>query len=126
MKNKTTEPPTPPAPHRAPPRAPPAPPAVADPLLLALQGYVREAVARELASLVDWVDQSRSPLGRKQHIALAKTGKVRASKVGKKVLIWRLDLNDYIAAHPMVVKPSAANDIDDDPIGRMLDAAGIK
>ena len=99
-----------------------------DPLLAALDARVRELVAAaveaRLADMRDWIDQAASPLGRKAHLALAKTGKVKASKVGKQVLIWRADLNAHIAKHP--VKVTVANDTEHDEIGSMLDAAGIK
>jgi len=101
---------------------------VSDPLLTALDAHVRALVAVEverlLADLRDWIDQSRSPLGRKAHLALAKTGKVKASKIGKQVLIWRADLNAHIAAHPVKIR-LAEPDNEEDEIGRLLKESGF-
>ncbi len=104
-----------------------------DPLLLALDARIRTvvdaAVEQRLASLMDWVDQARSPLGRKAHLALAKTGKVKASKLGKQVLIWRADLNAYIARHPVKVTAPANDTEQVDEVAEMralLDASGIR
>jgi hypothetical protein len=47
----------------------------------------------------EWVDQARSPLGRTGHLDAVKRGLVKGSKVGRKVLVRRADLDAYIEKH---------------------------
>lgn len=67
------------------------------------------ALADELADVIEksggdeWVDQTRSPLGRSKHLALAKAGKLPASKEGRKVLIKRSHIEAYLAKKQIVV-----------------------
>jgi hypothetical protein len=49
--------------------------------------------------LGEWVDQCRSPLGRRLHCAAARSGKLAARKVGRRWLVRRADLETFIATH---------------------------
>lgn len=55
----------------------------------------------------EWIEQAASPLGRRAHLRLAKSGKVTVARVGRKVLIRRSDLEAYF-------KAETAKVIDDD------------
>ncbi len=60
---------------------------------------VAELVEAKIAQGVaagEWVDQNHSPIGKRRHLELARTGKVPSRKVGKQVLIRRTVLNDYL------------------------------
>lgn len=52
----------------------------------------------------EWVDQKHSPLGRKRHLELARTGKLPSSKDGRRVLIRQSAIDAYLAAKKRVVK----------------------
>ena len=77
------------------------------------------AFADELADLLErgmsdeWVDQEQSPLGRRRHLALAKSGKLPASKVGRRVLIRRSAIDAYLERKRVLVK-SVDNEEDED------------
>lgn len=81
-------------------------------LLEALRGELTSIVRRELAAhrseTADWYDQDTSPLGKSQHLRLVRAGKLKGYKVGKRVLVKRIDVDDYIALHP-VARAVAAN-----------------
>jgi hypothetical protein len=53
----------------------------------------------ELVTSDDWIDQKGSPLGRRLHCEAARTGALRARKVGKTWLARRADIDAYIEAH---------------------------
>lgn len=55
-----------------------------------------EAALAERGAANDWVDQRSSPLGRRRHLELARSGVLPSRKHGSKVLVRRDDLNDYI------------------------------
>lgn len=44
----------------------------------------------------DWVDQYKSPLGKRRHLDLVRTGKLQGRKLGRRVLVRRVDLNAHI------------------------------
>lgn len=72
------------------------------PLLGALAGEIRRIVREELDAArrdVVWIDQTASPIGRRAHLKLARSGMIEASKVGRRVLIRADDLHDYITSH---------------------------
>jgi hypothetical protein len=58
----------------------------------------------------EWVDQTRSPLGRKKHLALAKRGVLPASKEGKQVLIKRSHIESYLATKKVIVVDGEAEE----------------
>lgn len=74
------------------------------------------AFADELADLLEksgtdeWVDQTRSPLGRKKHLRLAKTGVLPASKEGRKVLIRRSVIEAYLEKKRVITVDPEADD----------------
>jgi hypothetical protein len=57
----------------------------------------------------DWVDQERSPLGKRAHLEAVRRGDLPGHKVGHSVFVRRADLDAYIQKHPAHVR-AAAND----------------
>lgn len=53
----------------------------------------------ELAEADDWVSQNDSPLGKSRHLKAARTGELKARKLGKDWLARRADIDAYIEAH---------------------------
>jgi excisionase family DNA binding protein len=51
------------------------------------------------ASGEDWIDQAASPLGRKRHLELARDGLIPSSRVGRKVLMRRRDIDEFLHRH---------------------------
>lgn len=47
----------------------------------------------------EWVDQAHSPIGRLAHLEAVRTGRVKGCKVGKRVLVRKADLDDFIEKH---------------------------
>jgi hypothetical protein len=78
-------------------------------------------LAREFEQLADseWVDQQQSPLGRRRHCALARTGQVTSRKVGRRVLIRKIDIDAVLEREG---KPPADEDEDE----RMLREIGAR
>lgn len=85
------------------------------------------AVAREEinaardASADDWIDQNRSPLGRKLHCALVRTGVLPGVKVHRRVLVRRRDLDAYLESHRQAVVV-----VDESLEARMLARVGAR
>lgn len=74
---------------------------------------VHTALAEALASTErgdDWIDQDGSPLGRRRHLELARTGVVKCSRVGRSVLVRRSDIDAYLASRAVVVVDEAADE----------------
>ena len=71
-------------------------------LLAAIDEYVGGLVASHSAN-DDWVDQHRSPLGKRAHLEAVRGGRLPAVKHGKRILVRRADLEAYLATH--VVRP---------------------
>jgi hypothetical protein len=69
----------------------------------------REESAKQSGDGADWIDQTRSPLGRELHCELVRSGVLPGCKVHRRVLVRRRDLDAYIESHP--VTPRAANDV---------------
>ncbi len=59
----------------------------------------QELDARYGQSREDWIDQRRSPLGRKMHCALVRRGELPGISVHRRVLVRRRDLDAYIESH---------------------------
>jgi hypothetical protein len=74
--------------------------AILEELEARMRAIAREeiAAARE-ACAEDWIDQSRSPLGRKLHCALVRDGVLPGVKVHRRVLVRRRDLDAYLETH---------------------------
>lgn len=61
----------------------------------------------------DWIDQSHSPLGRREHCRLARAGTLPARKVGRRWLVRRSELDAWIEAHAEpTAEPSADGNVD--------------
>jgi excisionase family DNA binding protein len=60
------------------------------------ENFARLARLEQEASPSEWVDQAASPLGRRAHLKLAKTGKVPVARFGRKVLIRKSDLDAFL------------------------------
>ncbi len=54
------------------------------------------------AGKTEWIDQAHSPLGRRRHLELVRTGVLRASRDGRKVLVRRVDIDAYLAKHQVI------------------------
>lgn len=81
---------------------------------LVAEGYrllIRAEVRREV-SAHELVDQDHSPLKRRRHIELARTGKIPATKEGRRWLIRRQDLYDYLNRHGVVCGQRATSEED--------------
>lgn len=61
----------------------------------------------------EWVDQNTSPLGKRRHLALVRSGTLLGTKEGRKVLVRRSDIDAYLVQHPSVrtVKGETADDV---------------
>jgi hypothetical protein len=85
----------------------------------ALAAFVREiakeVVRTELGDRADdWIDQAHSPLGRRMHCRLVRTGALPGVSVHRRVLVRRRDLDAYIEAR----RPPPGDDLE--PLRRML------
>lgn len=90
---------------------------------------IRAEVLRVLGPK-DYYDQHTSPLGKRKHLELARSGKVASRKVRRSVLIRRDDLNAYIEKHGLARGRREQDEDVDDIIDRVMsdddDAAGDK
>ena len=96
----------------------------AEGLALLAEGFARLAKAARARtskadgpSAVDWIPAAASPLGRKRTLALARSGELESSKVGRKVLISRASLEALLEAGRRGEPVANAND-DEDLFGR--------
>lgn len=71
-----------------------------------------------------WIDQTRSPLGRRLHCALARSGALPARKMGRRWLVRVADVDAFIVANGRAAEPAIAAE-DDDPSAES-DAAAIR
>lgn len=82
----------------------------------ALRDAVRAVLRDELARVAhedDWIDQGHSPLGRKLHCALWRSGVLPGRKLHRKVLVRRRDLDAYVeqyGATPANAEPDVSAD----------------
>jgi hypothetical protein len=75
-------------------------------------GLTREAAAKRLIEALgvyvetflapaarhdDWISQTESPLGRQRHLDAVRQGLLPASRIGRKVLVRRRDLDAFLA-----------------------------
>ncbi len=70
-------------------------------LLNALEHFVRECVA-DSANADEWIDQTKSPLGRRRHLEAVRQGRLPGRRLGKQVLVRRADLNLYLEKQTVV------------------------
>ena len=94
---------------------------------------VAEAVAELVSAHVsqgvvstEWLDQDTSPLGRRRHLELVRTGVLPGKKEGRRVLVRRADLDAYLAVTPKSTPDDAKPEEQtlDDVVRRIL--AGAK
>lgn len=78
-------------------------------LLHALETFIAELLACRNASADDWIDQDHSPLGKWRHLKLVREGTIPGHKSGKKILIRREDLDEYLRKHAVQVKRTGAS-----------------
>lgn len=89
-------------------------------LVRALENYVVELVAgRRRAD--QWIDQDRSPLGRRRHLEAVRAGRIPGFKQGKKVYAKSTDVTAYIESRP--ASPKSARQVP--KTERSLDARQI-
>lgn len=69
-------------------------------LAQALTPYLRQTLASSRSSEPEYYDQNNSPLGRRRHLELVRRGVVRGRKVGKRVLVTREEMREFLEAHP--------------------------
>lgn len=87
---------------------------------------VRLLVSAELAEQnagAEWIDQAHSPLGRRRHCELARTGVLPAAKEGRRVLIRRSDINAYLDTKQ---PRRLSTDEDDESVDAVLRRLGAK
>ncbi len=78
-------------------------------------------VAHALDAGADWIDQYKSPLGKRKHLSLCREGVLPFRKDGKQRLVRRRDLDAHIQRHPVPSgKKTDVNEID-----RELAALGL-
>ena len=69
-----------------------------------------ETILASVTALLDgkdpneWVDQARSPLGRRRHCRLVREGEIKGSKIAGRVFVRRADLDAYIESHVVTPK----------------------
>lgn len=66
----------------------------------------------------EFYSQKNSPLGRRMHLELVRSGDLKGSKVGKLILVPRIELHAYIEAHEIPPRSSSDDDTveHDDPL----------
>jgi hypothetical protein len=89
---------------------------------------LREATSGQDAE--PWLDQTCSPLGRRLHCALARSGALPARKMGRRWLVRRTDIDAYILKHGRAAEPAAPStetdgDIDQAEVRALLAKCGV-
>jgi len=69
-------------------------------LAQALTPYLRQTLASADANEPEYYHQNNSPLGRRRHLALVRSGALSGRKVGKRVLVARQDMRAFLEEHP--------------------------
>jgi hypothetical protein len=80
---------------------------------------VAQAVAMAIDAGATWLDQYKSPLGKRKHLRLCREGLLPHRKDGKQRLVRRADIDAYLDRNGT---PSKAGDVD---IDRELEALGM-
>lgn len=77
------------------------------------QGLLKLARARRSQPAADdkatWIDPAKSPLGKRRTLALARTGDIESTKVGKRVLVSRASLEAFLAQHKRGLETEGEN-----------------
>ena len=72
---------------------------------------IEATIARGVAAN-EWVDQMHSPLGKRRHLELARTGKLPSKKIGRLVLVRREDMNAFLDREGLTrARPSDDDDV---------------
>lgn len=80
--------------------------------------------AIEATAAPDWVDQTNSPLGRRRHLELARTGVLKSTKDAGKVRIRRADIDAYLLKKSVIRVDEKADESRE--IARVLSTMGRK
>lgn len=72
---------------------------------------IAEAMESQFAQQSEWIDQHRSPLGKRRHLRLVRDGKLPAKKDGRLVLVRAVDIDAYLAQRPAI---PVSVEVDDD------------
>jgi hypothetical protein len=90
--------------------------------LSALRARIEAAAVRfaeEIVSAIEvhtgsteWVDQYASPLGKRRHLEAVRRGDLNGSKDGRRVLVRRADVDEYIRRKAIVNASSDTDDVD--------------
>lgn len=83
--------------------------------LHALVDEIADAI--ESHGAADWVDQTTSPLGRRRHLELARTGVLKSSKQGRRVLIKRRDIDAFLEGSR---RPAPVGEDDEAEVDRIV------
>lgn len=85
---------------------------------------IEATIARGVAA-GEWIDQKRSPLGKRRHLELARSGRIPHRKIGRLVLIRREDINAYLEREGIMRGKPVTDDEDVvDVIERVTAASG--
>ena len=76
------------------------------------------------ATAAEWVSQDESPLGRDRHMRLVRAGKLPGKKDGKRILVRRADVEQYLATKT-VIKVDEKADVEREAV-RILNAMNRK
>lgn len=104
-------------------RTPAAPPDLLAAFFELIQWVVRDTLRTNTSREADeWIDQARSPLGRRQHLALVRRGILSGCKVGRRVLVRRAEIDEYVERHKIQARKVQVRG---DGIDRELEALGF-
>ena len=69
------------------------------------------AEAGAAARSAEWLAPELSPLGKRQTLALARSGALESAKVGRKVLVRKTSLDAYLREHERGIEASQDEDL---------------
>ena len=75
---------------------------------------------KRLRTSEDWVDQYNSPLGKRRHLALVRSGQLEGHKVERLVLVRRGDLDAFIKRHRVEPKDGGEDVAEEAEIDRLV------
>jgi hypothetical protein len=90
---------------------------------------IADAVARRVVDRLrsnddpDWVDQAKSPLGRRRHIAAVRSGELKGLRVGRRYIAHKRDLDAFVAA--LAETEPRAESTDDESVEEMAARLGL-
>lgn len=80
-------------------------------LVEAIDELVEARLAKGTAAS-EWIDQKDSPLGRRRHLELVRTGVLRGVREGRRVLVRRAEIETYLDGHVATPRPVEDDDVD--------------